>query len=187
MRRKPRILIGKRSPPSSTILRALLPPRSALEIIFHLSPCIGAEVTGLKSVSSAESQSWERSARCTRFGINVESSRSHFPIAVRCTAILIKVKISSSSTYFLMFVTYANRWMIEMSTNFQPWSFSASLPLSVACSAICQGSLDRRRREAVTKCASRKKRNEEKTSTFGKVIFPKGNSRERQRLEEAFW
>ena len=42
-----------------------------------------------------------------------------------------------------------------------------------------------REREAVTKFASRKKRNEDRTSTFGKVIFPKGNSRERKRVEDA--
>ena len=39
------------------------------------------------------------------------------------------------------------------------------------------------RGKAVTKCASRKNRNEDRTSTFGKVIFPKGNSREEPRVE----
>ena len=68
------------------------------------------------------------------------------------------------------------------------WSLSscASLPLYVACSAICQGSLDRERGEGGRQSRNvpqEKKRNEDRTSTFGKVIFPKGNSREEPRVE----
>ena len=70
----------------------------------------------------------------------------------------------------------------EIPTYFKPWSLSGNLlPLSVACSAICQGSLDRqrkrrgeRKRESHDMCL-KKKRNEDTTDrgTFGKVIFPR--------------
>ena len=72
----------------------------------------------------------------------------------------------------------------EIPTNFKPWSLSGNLlPLSVACSAICQGSLDRQRKRGREKKMKRmrerdshdmclkKKRNED--TTFGKVIFPR--------------
>ena len=67
LKRKPRILIGKRFPYS------YWPLRSAFEIIFHLFPCV-SEVTGslVEKVRHPPNPSRGngRSARCTRFAIN---------------------------------------------------------------------------------------------------------------------